>query len=43
MKKNGTLPKNPVLYSSFVTSNLADRIAEEKYGVKVIKTLTGFK
>jgi len=43
MKKNGTLPKNPALYSSFVTSNLADRIAEEKYGVKVIKTLTGFK
>lgn len=37
------MPKNPALYSSFVTSNLGDRIANETYGVQVIKTLTGFK
>ncbi|AVP49033.1 phospho-sugar mutase [Williamsoniiplasma luminosum] len=37
------LPKNPALYSSFVTSDLGDRIAHETYGTKIIKTLTGFK
>lgn len=37
------LPLHPALYSSFVTSNLGDRIAEETYGAQVIKTLTGFK
>ncbi|AHI53685.1 phosphoglucomutase/phosphomannomutase [Spiroplasma sabaudiense Ar-1343] len=42
-KLNKTLPENPALYSSFVTSDLGDRIASESYNVKVIKTLTGFK
>lgn len=36
------LPKNGVMYNTFVTSNLSDKVAES-YGVKVIKTLTGFK
>lgn len=39
----GIIPQNPALYSSFVTSDLGDRIAAETYEVKVIKTLTGFK
>ncbi|WP_342269136.1 phospho-sugar mutase [Spiroplasma endosymbiont of Aspidapion aeneum] len=43
LKERNLLPKNPALYSSFVTSNLGDRVANEKYGVKIIKTLTGFK
>jgi phosphoglucomutase len=43
MKKAGTIPANPALYSSFVTSNLGDRIAAETYGVNIVKTLTGFK
>jgi len=43
MQRNNTLPKNPAMYSSFVSSDLADRIASEQFGVKVIKTLTGFK
>ncbi|ARU92002.1 phosphoglucomutase/phosphomannomutase [Spiroplasma clarkii] len=43
MKKTDSIPENPALYSSFVTSDLGDRIASETYGVKVIKTLTGFK
>ncbi|QGS51750.1 phospho-sugar mutase [Spiroplasma tabanidicola] len=43
MKKHNMIPENPVMYSSFVTSDLGDRIASETYGVKVIKTLTGFK
>ncbi|AXK51060.1 ribonuclease HII [Spiroplasma alleghenense] len=42
-KLSQTIPENPALYSSFVTSDLGDRIANEEYGVKVIKTLTGFK
>jgi phosphoglucomutase/phosphomannomutase len=37
------MPKNPVLYSSFVTSDLGDRIAKETYNTKIVKTLTGFK
>ncbi|AHB36169.1 phospho-sugar mutase [Spiroplasma apis] len=43
LKKHNKLPKNPAMYSSFVTSDLGDRIASETYGVSVIKTLTGFK
>ncbi len=43
MKKHKSTPKNPAMYSSFVTSDLGDRIANETYNVKVIKTLTGFK
>ncbi|WP_368486795.1 phospho-sugar mutase [Spiroplasma sp. DGKH1] len=41
-KKNNTLPSNGVMYNTFVTGNLSDKVAES-YGVKVIKTLTGFK
>lgn len=37
-----TMPKNAVMYNTFVTSNLSDVIAES-YGCQVIKTLTGFK
>ena len=43
MKLKHTLPANPVMYSSFVTGDLGDRIAQDEYQVKVIKTLTGFK
>ncbi|WP_338984095.1 phospho-sugar mutase [Spiroplasma endosymbiont of Othius punctulatus] len=43
LKAINKIPKNPALYSSFVTSDLGDRIAAETYGVKVVKTLTGFK
>ncbi|AUM62510.1 phospho-sugar mutase [Spiroplasma monobiae] len=43
MKEHNLTPENPAMYSSFVTSDLGDRIANETYGVKVIKTLTGFK
>ncbi|PPE04917.1 phosphoglucomutase/phosphomannomutase [Entomoplasma ellychniae] len=42
-KRLNRIPTNPTLYSSFVTSDLGDRVAKEKYGVKIIKTLTGFK
>lgn len=43
LSKAGRMPENPALYSSFVTSDLGDRIAHETYGVQIIKTLTGFK
>lgn len=43
LKRLNKIPTNPALYSSFVTSDLGDRIAHEKYGVNIIKTLTGFK
>ncbi|QHX35836.1 phosphoglucomutase/phosphomannomutase [Spiroplasma sp. TIUS-1] len=43
LKAINKIPKNPALYSSFVTSDLGDRIAHETYGVKIVKTLTGFK
>lgn len=36
------LPKNPVFVKTIVTTTLAEKIAE-KYGVKIINTLTGFK
>lgn len=41
-QKNNTMPTNPVMYNTFVTGTLSDRVAES-YGCKVIKTLTGFK
>lgn len=41
-QKNNTLPANGVMYNTFVSSDLTDKIAKS-YNVKVIKTLTGFK
>ncbi|WP_027063559.1 phospho-sugar mutase [Mesoplasma seiffertii] len=41
--RTNQMPKNPALYSSFVTSDLGDRIAHETYGATIVKTLTGFK
>ena len=41
-KKSGTMPKNPVLVKTIVSSNMPDLIALE-YGVTVKNTLTGFK
>ena len=38
----GTLPENPVVIKTIVTTSMADRIAEH-YGAEVIDTLTGFK
>ena len=40
--KQGTMPENPVMFNTVVTSDLGDRISES-YGVSVEKTLTGFK
>lgn len=39
---NGTLPENPVVVKTIVTSNLAARIAE-KYHCRLVEVLTGFK
>ena len=36
------MPSNPVMYNTVVTSDLGEKIANN-YGVKVEKTLTGFK
>ena len=41
-KELGTLPADAVMCNTIVTSSLGDRICE-KYGVRVEKTLTGFK
>ena len=41
-KEQGTLPPDAVMCNTIVTSTLGDRICE-KYGVRVEKTLTGFK
>ncbi len=38
----GTLPENPVIVKSFVTTNLVDKVAE-KYGATAENLLTGFK
>lgn len=38
----GTLPAEPVVVKTIVTTNLAARIAE-KYGCRVVEVLTGFK
>ncbi|MCR4651874.1 MAG: phospho-sugar mutase [Lachnospiraceae bacterium] len=40
--ENGLMPVNPALVKTIVTTNMADPIAE-KYGVKLIEVLTGFK
>ncbi len=40
--KLGLMPKNPVAIKTIVSSNLVLKIAE-KYGVKVLNVLTGFK
>ncbi len=37
-----TMPENPALVKTIVTTNLADRLTEE-FGVKLIEVLTGFK
>lgn len=41
-KELGTLPQNPVLVKSIVSSNLADKVAKAN-GVETINVLTGFK
>ena len=41
-KELGTLPKNPVLVKSLVSSSLADAVAAS-HGVETINVLTGFK
>lgn len=38
----GTMPENPVMFNTVVTSDLGEKIAN-KYGVACEKTLTGFK
>ena len=40
--KNGTMPKNPVVVKSIVSTSMADAICQE-YGIEVRNTLTGFK
>lgn len=39
---SGTMPAHPVIVKSFVSTKLVDKICE-KYGVKLIDVLTGFK
>ncbi len=41
-KALGTMPKNPIVVKTIVTTNLIDEIASE-YGVEVNNVLTGFK
>lgn len=41
-KETGTMPVNPAMVKTIVTTNMADPIAD-KYGVKLIEVLTGFK
>lgn len=41
-KEKGTLPENPAMTKSFVSTPLVDRVAA-KYGCKVTDVLTGFK
>ena len=40
--EDGTLPKNAIAFNTIVTSDLGDSVCAE-YGVKMEKTLTGFK
>lgn len=40
--ENKKMPKNPIMFNTVVTSDLGEKIANA-YGVKVEKTLTGFK
>lgn len=41
-KAAGTMPENPVMFNTVVTSDLGEKVAN-KYGVECEKTLTGFK
>ena len=41
-KELGTLPENPIIVKSIVSSSLADAVAES-HGVETINVLTGFK
>ena len=40
--EKGTMPKNPIVFNTIVTSDLGTRICE-RYGIAVESTLTGFK
>lgn len=40
--KHGTMPKNPVAVKTIVSTELAEKIAEN-YGVEMLNVLTGFK
>lgn len=40
--ENGTMPKDPVLVKTIVTTDMGEQIADH-YGVKTINVLTGFK
>ena len=40
--ENGTMPQNPMMVKSIVTTNLADEVAKS-YGVAPVNVLTGFK
>ncbi len=40
--KTGTMPENPALVTTIVTTNMADVITKA-YGIKMIEVLTGFK
>lgn len=41
-KEKGTLPENPIVIKTIVTTGLIDRIAAQ-YGAQVVDVLTGFK
>ena len=41
-KENGTLPDNPVVVTTIVSTSLAEKVARG-YGAELIKVLTGFK
>lgn len=41
-KASGTMPENPYIVRTVVTTKMGDGICN-KYGVRVVKTLTGFK
>ena len=41
-KKHGTMPDNAIMVKTVVSTDLAERIAD-KYGVKTVNVLTGFK
>lgn len=41
-REKGTMPVNPVMFNTVVTSDLGEKVAS-KYGVECEKTLTGFK
>lgn len=42
LKEKGTMPENPVMFNTVVTSDLGEKVANH-YGVECEKTLTGFK